>query len=138
SARGWRKYKVRETEEAIVAAFTGSLAVPRTPLRGRYDADGLLQYTGRSTTLPQAAARNVGPSLVPAGEEHSWTGWTFSAGWGSRESLHVSLVRPELVVEVGVDVARDSSGRWRHPARWHRVRSDLTADDVPPFEAVGN
>ncbi len=25
------------------------------------------------------------------------------------------LVEPELVVEVGVDVARDASSRWRHP-----------------------
>lgn len=38
------------------------------------------------------------------------------AGWGSRESLHVALVAPQLVVEVGVDVARDSAARWRHPA----------------------
>ncbi|MFJ8752013.1 ATP-dependent DNA ligase [Streptomyces sp. NPDC102441] len=140
SARGWSKYKVRETEEVIVAAFTGSLAAPRTLLLGRYDVDGHLQYTGRSTTLPQTAGRSVGQLLVPVGGEHPWTGWTFSAGWGSRESLHVSLVRPELVVEVGVDVARGSSGRWRHPARWHRARPDLIPDDVPRFEAgaVGN
>ncbi|MGW0771100.1 ATP-dependent DNA ligase [Streptomyces sp. NPDC002676] len=61
-------------------------------------------------------------------------GWTFSAGWGSRESLHVTLVEPELVVEVGVDVARDSAGRWRHPDRWHRARPDLSPADVPAFE----
>ncbi|MFH8939519.1 ATP-dependent DNA ligase [Streptomyces griseosporeus] len=62
---------------------------------------------------------------------HPWTGWSFSAGWSSRETLHVTLVEPELVVEVGVDVARDASGRWRHPARWHRPRPDLTPTDVP-------
>ncbi|RNG33518.1 ATP-dependent DNA ligase [Streptomyces botrytidirepellens] len=140
SVRGWRKYRVRETEEAIAAAFTGSLAAPRTLLLGRYDAGGHLRYVGRSTTLPQAAGRNVGQLLVPAGDEHSWTGWTFSAGWGSREPLQVTLVRPELVVEVGVDVARDSAGRWRHPARWRRARPDLTPEDVSRFEAgaVGN
>ncbi|MET7980888.1 ATP-dependent DNA ligase [Streptomyces mirabilis] len=32
------------------------------------------------------------------------------------------LVEPELVVEVVVDVARDASGQWRHPARLHRAR----------------
>ncbi|GAA2768536.1 hypothetical protein GCM10010103_75780 [Streptomyces paradoxus] len=48
---------------------------------------------------------------------HPWTGWSFAAGWGSQEELIVTLVEPELVVEVGVDVARDASGRWRHPAR---------------------
>ncbi|GHK01792.1 hypothetical protein ACWEWI_35880 [Streptomyces sp. NPDC003753] len=31
-------------------------------------------------------------------------------------------MEPELVVEVGIDVARDASGRWRHPARLHRGR----------------
>ncbi|MET7356303.1 ATP-dependent DNA ligase [Streptomyces mirabilis] len=35
-------------------------------------------------------------------------------------------MEPALVVEVGVDVARDASGRWRHPARWHRARPDLS------------
>lgn len=44
--------------------------------------------------------------LAPAGGGHPWTGWTFSAGWSSREALHVTLVRPELVVEVGVDGTR--------------------------------
>ncbi|MFJ2008561.1 hypothetical protein ACIOJ4_48940, partial [Streptomyces chartreusis] len=34
-------------------------------------------------------------------------------------------MEPELVVEVDVDAARDASGRWRHPARWHRARPDL-------------
>jgi hypothetical protein len=43
----------------------------------------------------------------------------------------VTLVHPKLVVEVGVDVARDASGRWRHPARLHRARPDLSSADVP-------
>ncbi|MFF4550599.1 ATP-dependent DNA ligase [Streptomyces sp. NPDC001435] len=34
-------------------------------------------------------------------------------------------------MEVGVDVARDASGRWRHPARMHRARPDLSLADVP-------
>jgi hypothetical protein len=33
------------------------------------------------------------------------------AAWGSREQLVVMLVEPGLVVEVGVDAARDTSGR---------------------------
>jgi hypothetical protein len=58
-----------------------------------------------------------------------------SAGWGSQEKLNVTLVEPELVVEVGVDVARDAFGRWRHPARWHRARPDLSPADVPHLES---
>ncbi|MGZ0200600.1 ATP-dependent DNA ligase [Streptomyces sp. RM1] len=131
SVRGWTKYKVRETSEAIVGAVTGTLSSPRTVLLGRYDGEGRLQYVGRTTTLPRAAGAAVGGLLAPGRGGHPWTGWTFTAGWGSRETLDVTLVEPGLVVEVGVDVARDASGRWRHPARWHRARPDLSPADVP-------
>ncbi|MEU1940776.1 ATP-dependent DNA ligase [Streptomyces coeruleorubidus] len=40
-------------------------------------------------------------------------------------------MRPQLVVEVGVDVTRDAAGRWRHPARLHRTRTDLSPTDIP-------
>ncbi|MCT9141795.1 ATP-dependent DNA ligase [Streptomyces violarus] len=133
SVRGWRKYKVRVTEDAVVGAVTGPVTAPRSLLLGRYDTEGRLRYVGRSTTLPQAAGRAVAALLVPAAGDHPWAGWTFSAGWGTRESLHVTLLMPQLVVEVGVDVARDAAGSWRHPARWHRVRPDLSPSDVPHF-----
>ncbi|MDH6493636.1 hypothetical protein [Streptomyces sp. SAI-127] len=99
-------------------------------LLGRYD-DGHLRYTGRTTKLAQAASSAVAGLLAPAGRGHPWTGWSFSAGWGSRETLDVTLVERELVVEVGVDVARDAAGRWRHPARLHRPRPELSPTDVP-------
>ncbi|MDX2591416.1 ATP-dependent DNA ligase [Streptomyces sp. WI03-4A] len=133
SLRGWRKRKAGETEDAIVGAFTGSPAAPRTLLLGRYDTDGHPRYIGRGTTLPQTAGRALAGLLTPAGDDHHWTGWTFSAGWGSRERLHVTLVEPELVVEVGVDVARDNAGRWRLPASWQRPRPDLSPTDIPAF-----
>ncbi|MDL5206129.1 ATP-dependent DNA ligase [Streptomyces sp. ALI-76-A] len=44
----------------------------------------------------------------------------------------MTLVRPELV-EAGVDVARDATGRWRHAARCHRTRLDLSPGDVELF-----
>ncbi|MFE9776373.1 hypothetical protein ACFYOV_32900 [Streptomyces sp. NPDC005931] len=119
--------------DAVVGAYTGPAAAPRTLLLGRYDSAGRLRYVGRSTTLPQTAARAVAALLDPAGSGHPWRGWTFSAGWGSQESLHVTLVEPRLVVEVGVDVARDGAGRWRHPPRWHRMRTELHPAEVPLF-----
>ncbi|MFJ8596931.1 ATP-dependent DNA ligase [Streptomyces sp. NPDC093598] len=68
---------------------------------------------------------------------HPWTGWSFSANWGTQRTLEVFLVEPEVVMEVvmevAVDVARDSGGRWRHPARPHRVRTDISVQDVPLF-----
>ncbi|MGA4986617.1 hypothetical protein [Streptomyces sp. GESEQ-13] len=55
------------------------------------------------------------------------------AGWGTNETLNVNMV--ELVVEVGVDVTRDSGGRWRHAARGHRARPDVApSGEAPPFE----
>ncbi|MFJ9580693.1 ATP-dependent DNA ligase [Streptomyces sp. NPDC101191] len=134
TVRGWRKYKVRETQEAIIGAITGPLAAPRSLLLGRLDARGLLQYTGRTTTLARAAGTLLSRLLVPARAGHPWTGWTFSAGWGTRETLTVTLVKPEVVVEIAADVARDSAGRFRHPARLHRVRTDLTPADTPLFK----
>ncbi|MDG9709405.1 ATP-dependent DNA ligase [Streptomyces sp. DH10] len=131
SVRGWRKYKVRETTEAIVGAVTGPVTAPRSLLLGRYNERGRLQYTGRTTALTQATSSTVAGLLAPARPGHPWTGWSFAAGWGTRETLDVTLVDPELVVEVGVDVARDAAGRWRHPARLHRPRTDLSPTDVP-------
>ncbi|WP_329600122.1 ATP-dependent DNA ligase [Streptomyces pseudovenezuelae] len=130
SAQGWLKYK---PSEAIVGAVTGPPTAPRSLLLGRYDTGGHLHYVGRTTTLATAAGRAIAPLLTPAAADHPWTGWSFSAGWGSRETLTVTLVEPALVVEVGVDVARDAAGRWRHPARWHRMRADLTGIEVPLF-----
>ncbi|WP_181139376.1 ATP-dependent DNA ligase [Streptomyces sp. Ru72] len=131
--RSWAKYKVRATTEAVVGAITGPLTAPRTLLLGRYDKAGHLQYTGRSTTLPQTTGRALADQFTPPQGHHPWTGWTFSAAWGSREVLDVTLVHPALVVEVAVDVARDAEGRWRHPARLHRVRTDVDATQVPLF-----
>jgi ATP-dependent DNA ligase len=135
SVRGWQKYKVRETSEAIVGAVTGSLTQPRTLLLGRYDAEGRLEYVGRTTTLARAAGTAVAGLLETGQRGHPWTGWSFSAGWGNREQLDVTLVEPGLAVEVGVDVARDAPGRWRHPARWHRARPDLSLTVVPRLTA---
>lgn len=133
SVRGWRKYKVRESQDAIVGAVTGSLAAPRSLLLGRLDTDGRLRYVGRSTTLSEAAGATVASLLSPAAGGHPWTGWTFSAAWGTKETLTVTLVQPNLVVEVDVDVARDIAGRWRHPARLHRTRPDVSPGEVARF-----
>lgn len=114
-----------------MGAVTGSLAAPRTLLLGRYDPVGRLQYIGRSTTLSRAAGRTVAVHLSPPHGAHPWTGWTFSAGWGTQRTLDAVLVQPEVVIEV--DVVRESAGRWRHPARPHRTRADIDVAQVPLF-----
>ncbi|WP_199896917.1 ATP-dependent DNA ligase [Streptomyces niger] len=91
-AGGWRKYRVRESTEAIVGAVTGSVSRPGTLLLGRL-------------------ARDLAAQLAPAGPEHPWRGRTFSAGWHTNDVLDVTLVAPELVAEIDADVALDGAGR---------------------------
>lgn len=59
---------------------------------------------------------------------------TFTAGWGTRDVLDVTMVAPELVAEVSADVARDTAGRWRHPVRYVRPRPDLNPTDAPRWD----
>ncbi|MET7746887.1 hypothetical protein [Streptomyces sp. NPDC005385] len=69
-ARGWLKYKPRETTEAIVGAITGTVAAPLILLLAIYDADGGLRHVGRTTTLTAAASTNVAPLFTAATGEH--------------------------------------------------------------------
>lgn len=131
--RGWSKYKFRATTDAIIGAVTGSITAPRTLLLGRFDHTGALRYMGRTVPLARAAAAELARVLAPAVGGHPWVGRTFTAGWGARDVLDVTLVQPAVVVEVAVDVARDGAGRWRHPVRLHRPRPDLSLDAVPLF-----
>ncbi|MCZ4119868.1 ATP-dependent DNA ligase [Streptomyces sp. H39-S7] len=133
--RGWQKYRMRATTEAIVGAVSGSLSAPVTVLLGRLDAAGRLQYVGRSAVLSRPAGLALADQLAPAAGRHPWTGMTFSTTWGSQEKLKVEFVEPVTVAEVAAEVSVDPSGRWRHPVRWTRVRADLAPGDVPLFEA---
>ncbi|OQD56847.1 hypothetical protein BM536_006940 [Streptomyces phaeoluteigriseus] len=80
SVRGWQKYKIRETSEAIVGAITGPLALPRTLLLGRYDTEGRFQYVGRTTTLAPAAGAAVA-GLLAAGRRGSASEHGGTHGW---------------------------------------------------------
>ncbi|HZH27927.1 MAG TPA: hypothetical protein VEY95_12170 [Azospirillaceae bacterium] len=79
------------------------------------------------------AGRALADRLVPPAGGHPWEGWTFLAGWGTQHTLDVVLVQPGVVMEVAIDVARDHAGRWRHPARPHRIRTDIDVQQVPLF-----
>ncbi|MFF9119121.1 hypothetical protein ACF09Y_26640 [Streptomyces massasporeus] len=71
--------------------------------------------------------------LAPPLAVHPWEGWTFTAGWGTQRTPDVRLVQPDVVMEVAIDMARGAAGRWRHPARAHRVRTDIGVAQVPFF-----
>lgn len=129
--RAWRKYRVWDTAEAVVGAVTGSLARPGTVLLGRFDPTGTLRYVGRSTPLSPRTAHELAADLAPAGTEHPWRGRQLSTRWGGPEPLPVTLVAPDLVAEVVADPSIAFEGRWRHPVRFLRVRSDMAPADTP-------
>jgi ATP-dependent DNA ligase len=137
--RRWLKLKTRHTIDVIVGGVTGSVTRPRDLIVGRIDPEsGRLRVVGRTTAVPPAVHGALAAALTPAGDEHPWpaelpSGWAGEM-YGSPPMRYVR-VRPDVVVEVSVDLAIDRS-RLRHPARFHRLRPDLHAEDVPPGLAL--
>ncbi|MFI6713623.1 RNA ligase family protein [Nonomuraea sp. NPDC050478] len=126
--RGWLKLKHRESAEAVVGGYVGHSRRPSGLLLGRYDQAGRFRVVGRTTQLSAQAAAELAPLLTPAAGEHPWPatlppGWA-SSPYGQRDPISYRQVRPELVVEVLVDTAREGL-RHRHPCRYLRPRTDL-------------
>ncbi|MEW2121830.1 hypothetical protein AB0945_43315 [Streptomyces sp. NPDC005474] len=65
SVRGWRKYKVRETQEAIVGAVTGPLAAPRTLLLGPCCSGATTRPGGCGTPAAPPRCRRRPATLSP-------------------------------------------------------------------------
>ncbi len=131
--RGWTKIRRRDTTETIVGAITGTLTRPQLLILGRHDQTGRLRPVGRTVPLRADQARQVAEHLTPADPGHPWEGARFTASWGSRDVLDITVVRPGLVAEISADRAIDHGGVFRHPLRFKRLRLDVTAADVPRF-----
>jgi ATP-dependent DNA ligase len=133
--RRWSKLKHRQTEDGVVAGATGA---PASLLLGRYDETGQLRIVGRTMPLAPAASAEIAAAIRPAHGDHPWPA-RLPAGWvglyGRREPLRYLQLEPDLVVEVQVDVAR-TGHRWRHPARYVRIRPDLRPTDVANLECA--
>lgn len=131
--RGWQKHRVRDTVEAVVGAVAGPVSDPDHLVLGQYDDEGALQMVGTTTALDRARRTELGALLaratVPA--DHPWTATDGrpGGGWSRGPRRPVHLVEPAVVVEVSVDGSTDR-GRWRHPVRVVRVRTDLLPDEV--------
>ncbi|MFJ3673326.1 hypothetical protein ACIPSE_43410 [Streptomyces sp. NPDC090106] len=127
--------QARATEEAVVGAVAGSLAAPTSALLGRFDEGGRLRYVGRTRTLHTTLRRALAEGLRAAGARRSWTGPTFTAGWGSRQQLAVYRVVPDAAAEVAVDVARDGGAtRCASPGSAPRWRSTTCRGSGRPSE----
>ncbi|MEV4253337.1 ATP-dependent DNA ligase [Spirillospora sp. NPDC049652] len=133
--RRWFKLKRRWTVLAIAGGFLGPFDAPAGLVIGRVFPDGRLRITGR-TTAPAAGLRTeLAAELVaryPAPPEHPWPE-RLAPNWHSEqpEPILYHRIRPDLVVEVSVDVATERGQRWRHVARLLDVRGDLDPLDVP-------
>ncbi|MEV4001250.1 ATP-dependent DNA ligase [Actinomadura sp. NPDC049753] len=132
--RGWWKVKHRTTTEALVGGVTGTLEQPQTLLLGRYTTAGALRVVARTTPLTPRARTALAGALSEAGPDHPWPE-PLPAGWAgglpsTRDPIHYTRVAPDTVAEISVDAAVEH-GRWRHAARFLRLRHDLTPGDVP-------
>ncbi|MFJ6797346.1 ATP-dependent DNA ligase [Streptomyces sp. NPDC091268] len=140
--RGWQKYRSHDTAEAVIGAVTGTLDRPETVLLAhRCIPDGELRLVARSAPLSTALRDELRKRLAPASKsatatataDHPWRGMRFSSHWGSSHPLDFTCVPPDLVAELQGDNAIDR-GRWRHPVRLMRLRTDVTPDEVPAAE----
>jgi ATP-dependent DNA ligase len=131
--RAWQKVKHYATTEFVVGGVIGDPARPGELILGRYaSATRELRVAGRTVPLHPSAAVELGAALTPAGEEHPWP-VELPPSWHSRtkEPTAYTRVVPELVVEARVDAATLDGERWRHGARYLRIRADLSPEDVP-------
>ena len=72
---------------------------------------------------------------IAAGERHPWPqplpmAWT--GQFDRKDPLGYVPVKPHLAAEIIVDQAYEA-GRYRHPVKYLRLRTDLNARDVPPW-----
>jgi ATP-dependent DNA ligase len=131
--RRWLKVRHRQSAEAVVGAVVGTVAAPERLVLGAFDPGGVLRVVGTTGPLPSRVAQAVGAVLaIPVGE-HPWPveiPHALMGGLpGQRPPTLVTLVEPAVVVEVSVDTAFER-GRWRHLARFVRLRPELDAAAV--------
>ncbi len=119
--RGWLKYRIRDTAEAVVGAVTGSLELPESLVLGYYDAAGDLVVAGSTTPLNRLKQDQVAAHLQPSSPGHPWPDQIGSGRlghWGG-EPRAVTRVDATLVVDISADTAV-TAGVWRHVTRFIR------------------
>lgn len=127
--------------EAVIAGVIGPVGAPQVLLLGRPNHEGRLQVAGRTTDLSPTIQAAVAAVLRPHyGVGHPWPAPLPRSRWGRggpAEPLAYTRVHPEVVVELVVDPATDGP-RWRHPARFVRLRLDLHVSDRRAADSAFN
>ncbi|WP_103384213.1 ATP dependent DNA ligase [Pseudonocardia dioxanivorans] len=124
------KVKHRTSTELVVGGVTGTRNRPTGLILGRV-RDGRLRVVGRTTALSPAAQDELTTLFRKPRGDHPWPPRIPAGRFGQlgADPVEYKQVEPSVVVEVATDVAFEY-GRWRHPARFIRVRRDLAADDL--------
>lgn len=105
--RGWVKYRIRDTVEAVVGAVTGSLEQPGSLVLSYYDTVGDLVVAGSTTPLTRRQQDLVAAHLRASVGGHPWPDRIGSGRlghWGGPPRA-VTRVDPVLVVEISADTA---------------------------------
>jgi ATP-dependent DNA ligase len=134
------KVKLEKTADCVLAGFRGTTDPQRaitSLLLGLYDAENQLQHVGVASSFGRARGRELLATLEPLIaplEGHPWEhGFLLEGGalgrlkgsagrWAPGMPRDWIPVRPDLVCEVAFDQV--DLGRFRHPARLRRIRSD--------------
>lgn len=126
-AGDWVKIRQKVVVDAVVIGVAGALARPEALLLARPDLDGVLRQIGLSLPLPPAFRDEAARHVRPTGEPQRRLP---TAVLGHEGTLY-QPVHPTLVVEVEADATVLTFTARLRP-RVHRLRTDLTAEDVRP------
>jgi ATP-dependent DNA ligase len=129
--RSWVTVRARTTTEAIVGCLLGRPGGPASLVLGQPDPSGRLRVVGQTSPLPAPAHQELAMVLTLAGDEHPWPALLPATRFGLRPGEPVEYLRvdPAVMIEVDVDAAMEW-GRYRHPARYRRLRPDLRPEDL--------
>lgn len=133
-SRGWLKYRITHTREAVLGGLLGGPGGPLRLALGLPTAQGTLLVAGTTSPLTLTQARDLLDLVTPDDGSHPWPARVPSHRLGHLDGgpalVSVQRVQPLLVVEVTADTAFEH-GRWRHPTRFVRVRPDLVPAQLP-------
>jgi hypothetical protein len=125
------KIRTRLTAEAVVGGVLGSLDHPEALVLGRPDPQRRLRIAGRTRPSPPAARAELAALLTPAAAGPPWPPAIPSSWFGQPASKPIDYqpVMPNRIVELDIDTMFERH-RWRHGARFVRIRADLTPRDL--------
>lgn len=128
-ASGWLKTHHVRTCEAVIAGVSGTRERPQAlVLAGRNPATGRWRTIGMTSPITAALRAELAPRLVFTGQTPARLPGIVTGLPGSADRDYWPTYR-ELVIEIATDGMAEH-GRWRHPVRAVRLRSDLAAADL--------